>query len=75
MAHRAASAAYAALFSELIAGPSTVAEMVEASGMHLNTVRKFVRAMYNRKALQLYAMAPDRRGRMTVKIHKLRGWK
>ncbi len=74
MAHRASSAAYAALFAELIAGPSTVPEMIGATGMHENTIRKFVRAMYNTKAFIHIGTDNDRRGRPTVKIHALKGW-
>jgi len=75
MVHRASSAAYAALFDELLSGPSTVIELIQASGMHENTVRKFVRAMYNRKALKTVGLENDKAGRARRKIHALRGWK
>lgn len=75
MTHRAASAAYAALFGEIVAGPSTVNEMVDASGMHINTVRKFVAAAYRIKLLETTGMAPGKTGRLQQKVHALRGWK
>jgi len=75
MVHRASSAAYAALFSELIAGPSTVVDMINACGMHENTIRKFIAAMYRIDALQTVALEKDKQGRMSRKVHALRGWR
>lgn len=71
MPHRAASAAYAALFEALLTGPCTVSEMVAETGMHENTVRKFLAAMYRRRCMRTVAMDPGRDGRLRVKVHDI----
>lgn len=53
-------------------GPFTVAELVGASGMHENTVRKFIAACEHRKLIRHKGMVSDRRGRLSVKLRELR---
>jgi hypothetical protein len=71
MAHRAAAAAYAALFDTLLTSMSSVAELVKESGMHENSVRKFIQALRRRKQSHVGGWEQDRRGRFTVKLHML----
>ncbi len=66
---RAASAAYAALFAELLAGPSTIKELIAATGMHYNTVSKFVQAMRRVGALEFVGKENRQY------IYVLKGWK
>lgn len=75
MVHRAAAAAYAQLFNELIAGPSTVPELVAVSGMHINTVRVFLKAMRHIEAIECIGKEPSKDGRLRRKVWALRNWK
>lgn len=53
--HAMHAACYAEVIAAMVAGPTSVAELVEVSGLHENTVRKLVNALHRRHVVHVAA--------------------
>lgn len=56
------------LLEELVSGPSNLHTLCEVSGLEKKTVRKVLKAMYDRKLIHLKAYEADRRGSFVVPL-------
>lgn len=69
--HLFTAAAYATLIEELVDGHNTVFDLAAATGLALNTVRKVVRVLVQRKRLHISGWETDNFGRHTIAVY---GW-
>lgn len=58
--------AFAVFIEHLLDGPCTVFEFQEASGMHLNTIRKVLRILRRHKRIYVAGWDDDSMGRKTI---------
>ena len=65
------TAAYAALIETLIAGPSSVRELISVSGLADATTRKLVAALHRRGVLRICSWDRDRLGRPTMPVYEI----
>lgn len=69
--HLSNTTAYAAVVEALVRGGGTVPELSEASGLALNTTRKFIRALRSRDLVRVILWKRDAWGRHTIAVW---GW-
>lgn len=68
---RVAPVIYAQLVLHMLPGDMTAAELAEATGLHELTVRHYTRALHRAGAAHIAGWAPDRIGRMRVRLLKI----
>ncbi len=62
---------YARLFKELLDGPITPHEAVEATGLHIVTAQNLFRCLKRHKVVHVAAWEPDRLGRDVTPVYQL----
>lgn len=62
---------YARLFKELLDGPITPHEAVEATGLHIVTAQNLFRCLKRHKVVHVVAWEPDRLGRDVTPVYQL----
>ena len=60
----------ALLFRELMDGPATAAELVEATGMHMRTVQGFIMALHRKNVVRIAGWERDRSGKQSIRVYE-----
>lgn len=60
---------YARLFKELLEGPMTAHEAVEATGIHVVTAQNLLRCLRKHRVVHVAAWEPDSRGRDMTPVY------
>lgn len=69
--HKINQDTYARLFKELLDGPMTAHEAVEATGLHIVTAQNLFRCLKKHKVVHVSAWEPDRLGRDVTPVYQL----
>lgn len=67
--HMLNAACYAEMLAKLVADPCAMTELVDITGLHVNTVRKIVAALRLRGLVHIVAWDIDRRGVRRVPVY------
>lgn len=71
--HKVNQDAYARVLKELIDGPITAYDAVEASGIHIVTAQSLMRTLRKHKAIHVVAWECDKMGRDTTPVYAIGG--
>lgn len=63
------AACYAEMLAKLVAGPCAMTELVDITGLHVNTVRKIIAALRLRALVHIVAWDIDHRGTRRVPVY------
>lgn len=69
--HKVNQDTYARLFKELLDGPVSAHDAVEATGIHIVTAQRLFRTLKKHKVVHIVAWDTDRRGRDMTPIYGL----
>jgi hypothetical protein len=69
--HKVNQEAYALVFKDLLAGPSTAHELADVSGLHIVTMQSLMRTLKKHKVVHIVAWHPNGRGIDTTPVFQL----